>query len=473
MFAYDVIMDNIKLRDLKDKKFHFIGIGGISMSALALILKRNKIYVQGSDISKNAETEKLEKKGVKIFYEHSSKNIKDVDVVVYTSAISENNAELKCAISKKKIILKRAELLGMIAELYKCVIAVAGSHGKTTATAMICEIFMHAGLKPTFHIGGNLNSIKSNYKLGNKKFFITEACEYKDNFLFIKPNIAVTLNIDADHLDYFKDIDGVKNSFKKFQAGVKAGGISVVCNDDENSKCLLNGKNTATFGLFKGADIYAVNIKEYKPCHYSFDVVFSKFKLGNIKLNIIGKHNILNALASVLVSLACAIDFCYIKEALESFSGVERRCQKITEIHGIQIYHDYAHHPEQIKKMIEVGKCLTKKKNGKVIVVFEPHTYSRTMNLIDEFVGCFKNADKVILAPVYSAREDPVQGYDSLKLLSEVKNIGVNAEYLESFSQIKSRVLEVAEPNDVVLILGAGTIENLAKMLKNKVLCET
>ena len=457
-------MDNIKLRDLKDKKFHFIGIGGISMSALALILKQNKIYVQGSDISKNAETDKLEKHGIKIFYEHSSKNIKDVDVVVYTSAISETNSELRCAISKKKIILKRAELLGMIAELYKCVIAVAGSHGKTTATAMISEIFMHAGLKPTFHIGGNLNSIKSNYKLGNKKYFITEACEYKDNFLFVKPTIALILNIDADHLDYFKDIDGVKDSFKKFQSGVKSGGITVVCADDENSKCLLNGKNTATFGLFKGSDVYAVNIKEYKPCYYSFDVVFSRFKLGNIKLNIIGKHNILNALASILVSLACAIDFCDIKDALENFSGVERRCQKIAEINKVQIYHDYAHHPKQIEKMIKVGRDLTRKNNGRVIVVFEPHTYSRTKHLIAEFVDSFKGADKIIFSPVYSAREKPTEGYDSLKLSSDAKSSGLDVEYIESFFEIKKRVLEISKPNDVVLILGAGTIEKLAKL---------
>lgn len=457
-------MENIKLKDLKDKKFHFIGIGGISMSALAQVLKRNGIYVQGSDLSVNTETQKLESKGVKIFYEHDKKNMKDIDIVVYTSAINEDNPELKFALKSKKMILKRAELLGMVAREYMYTIAISGSHGKTTTTAMLSEIFMHAGLKPTFHIGGTLNSIHSNYKLGNKKFFITEACEYKDNYLFMNPDVSVVLNIDADHLDYFKNIDGVKNSFKRFVQNTKKGGISVICANDENSKELLACKNVATFGITNQADVYAVNIKEYKPCYYSFDVMFSRFKLGNIKLNIIGKHNVFNALACIVVSLACAIDFCDVKDAIENFSGVERRCQKIAEINGATIYHDYAHHPKQIEKMVQVGRELTRKNKGRVIVVFEPHTYSRTKFLINEFVASFKNADMVIFAPVYSAREKPSEGYDSLKLANETKNVVENVEYIETFKEIKEKVLKKIKPNDVVLLLGAGTIENLAKM---------
>ena len=399
-------MENIKIKDLKDKKFHFIGIGGISMSALAFILKQNKIYVQGSDVSANDEVKKLQKKGVKVFDNHDAKNLKDIDIVVYSSAIKDDNVELEFAKSKNIIILKRAELLGLVAGMYKHVVAIAGSHGKTTTTAMLAEIFMQAGLNPTFHIGGVLNSINSNYKLGNKKFFITEACEYKDNYLYLNPDISVVLNIDSDHLDYFKNIDNVKYSFKRYIANTKTGGFSVVCADDENSLELNNLNSIATFGLSSKADIYAANIKEYKPCHYSFDVVFSKFKLGNIKLNILGRHNVYNALASVIVALACAIDFCDIKIALESFSGVKRRCQKIAEINGALIYHDYAHHPVQIEKMIKVGRDLTRKNKGRVLVVFEPHTFSRTKFLIKEFVESFALADKIILAPVYSAREN-------------------------------------------------------------------
>lgn len=457
-------MKELNFNDLKNKKFHFIGIGGISMSGLAFMLAFNKVYVQGSDLSRNQETQKLEKQGVKVFYEHKKENIKNVDIVVYTSAIKEDNEELVEARVDNKIILKRAELLGLIASLYKYVIAISGSHGKTTATAMIAEILMQAKKNPTIHIGGKLNSISSSYKVGGNEFFITEACEYKDNFLYIKPDIAVVLNISADHLDYFKTLEGVKKSFYKFAGSVKKGGISIVSYDDLNLKSLINKDYCATFGLDKSADIYASKIKEYRPGYYSFDVRFSKYKLGNIKLNILGKHNIYNALVSVLISICLGIDFEDTKLALENFSGVERRCQFIKETNGIKIYHDYAHHPEQIEKMIQVGRELVFKNQGRVIVVFEPHTYSRTKFLIEEFVQSFKSADVVIFAPVYSARENQREGFDSLKLLNEVKDFGINAFYFESFDEIKNEVLKISKQNDVVLLLGAGTIEKLAKM---------
>lgn len=460
-------MEKLNFKNLKTKRFHFIGIGGISMSGLAFMLVQNKIYVQGSDIARNVETEKLKQKGVKVFYEHNKDNLKDIDIVVYSSAIKTDNEELLQARKDNKIILKRAELLGMIVKLYDVVIAVSGSHGKTTTTAMLAEIFMQAGKKPTFHIGGNLNSINASYKVQGKNFFIVEACEYKDNFLYLEPDIAVVLNIDADHLDYFHDLTGVKNSFENFVKKVKPNGIVLVSNDDENSVYIIkNHKNVAKFGLKKNADIYVVNIKEYKPCYYSFDVKFSGVKLGNIRLNILGKHNIYNALASILVAICCGIDFCDIKTAIEKFSGVKRRCQKIAEINKAQIYHDYAHHPKQIEKMVQVGRELTRENGGKVIVVFEPHTYSRTKFLIDDFVKCFSGADLVIFSPVYSARENAEEGFDSLKLSNAVKDAGTNTLYIETFETIKTKILEVIKAGDVVLILGAGTIEKLADMFK-------
>lgn len=460
-------MDKLNFKDLKTKRFHFIGIGGISMSGLAFMLVQNKIYVQGSDISQNAETKKLQQKGVKVFCGHNKENLNDADVVVYSSAIKDDNEELRQAKKDNLIILKRAELLGMIAKLYDVVIAVSGSHGKTTTTAMLAEIFMQAGKNPTFHIGGNLNSINASYKIQGKKFFIVEACEYKDNFLYIKPDIAVVLNIDADHLDYFHDLNGVKTSFEKFALGVKSNGIVIASNDDENSaEIIKTHKNVARFGLTNGADVYATFVKEYKPCYYSFDVKFSRFKLGNIKLNILGKHNVYNALASILVAICCGIDFCDIKTAMENFSGVERRCQKIAEINKVQIYHDYAHHPKQIEKMVQVGRELTKENAGRVIVVFEPHTFSRTKFLIDDFAKCFCGADLVIFSPVYSARENAEDGFDSLTLSKAVKRAGTPTLYLKTFEAIKTKILKYTKANDVVLILGAGTIEKLADMFK-------
>ena len=456
-------MEKFDLKNLKNKRVHFIGVGGISMSALALILLKFGAIVQGSNECENSETKKLKKKGVLIFTSHKISNLKGAKVVVYSSAIKDDNEELAYAKKKGLVILKRAELLGIVAETYKNVISVAGSHGKTTATAMIIDMFKFAKLKPTYHLGGVLASSKSNFELGNKKFFITESCEYKDNYLFLKPDVSVILNIDADHLDYFGDINGVKDSFLKFASNTKAGGVNIVCLDDENSAEILKLENTLSFGFSKKADVYAKNIREYKKGYYTFDVMFLSHKLGNIKLKTLGKHNILNALACVLVGLLCLIDFEDIKTALENFSGVKRRCEKIGLLNSAEVYHDYAHHPEQIKKMVLIAKEI-KQKQGKIFVVFEPHTYSRTKALYNDFVTCFDGVDKLILAPVYSAREKPVEGYDSLKLLNGVKE-RVNAILIENYNDIVADLKREVRQGDVVFVLGAGSIEKLCEMI--------
>ncbi len=458
-------MEKITLKKLKNKRFHFIGIGGISMSALAQFLFSNGIYVQGSDLAENDETIKLKKLGLMVYDEHNENNLQNIDVVVYTSAIHDDNPELKFARANNLTILKRAELLGMVASMYKTVISVAGSHGKTTTTAMISEIFLKAGLNPTLFVGGSLNSINSNYKIGSKEYFITEACEYKDNFLYIAPDIAVVLNIDSDHLDYFGSLDGVKTSFKKYIDGLKRGGIKIISADDKNSKVLITKKHTATFGVSENADMRAININCYKDGYYEFEPVFMGCVLGKIKLNIIGKHNVVNALAAILVSLVCGISFSKIKDGLENFEGTERRCQKIGEINGATVFHDYAHHPAQISKMIDVAKELTNN-GGRVITVFEPHTYSRTKFLLDEFAKSFKKSDMVIFAPVYSARENPEDGVDSSVLAEHTKRHVKNVRYLNTFNEIYEEVKAIAQSNDIILILGAGTIEHLANMFK-------
>lgn len=433
------------------------------MSALACFLLSQGVKVQGSDESQNEEVEKLKSKGIKIFLGHKKSNLNGVQAVVYSSAIKDGNEELETAKKRKLILIKRAELLGLVASSYKTVISVAGSHGKTTTTAMIAELFEKNRQKPTYHIGGVLCSSNSNYKIGNKKYFITESCEYMDNYQHISPDISVILNVDADHLDYFGNLDGVKSSFLKFAKKTKSGGLVIACKDDENSAEIINLDNALTFGFSKKADIYAKNIKEYKPCHYSFDVVFSGYTLGNIKLNILGKHNVLNALATIFVGLVCLIDFCDIKKAIESFSGVKRRCEKISEKNGILVYHDYAHHPKQIENMLSVAKDMTKK-GGRVIVVFEPHTFSRTKFLLEDFAKSFEVADDVIFAPVYSAREKPTDGYDSLKLADETRKYVKTARVVDTYEEIKQEVEKLAKPKDVVLILGAGSVEKLARM---------
>ena len=456
-------MNELKL--LKGKKFHFIGIGGISMSALALMLKRNGFYVQGSDDVINSEIKKLAKRKVRVFLGHSKNNILGADVVVYSSAIQSDNPELVYAKNNKLIILKRAELLGLLAETYKTVIAVSGRHGKTTATAMISEMFENAGLKPTIHIGGKLKSIKSNFKLGNKKYFITENCEYKDNFLFVKPDISVILNIDSDHLDYFKTLENIKFSFLKYAKNTKDGGINIVCGEDENLREIECLENNAIFGMTEKCDIYAKNIVEYKNGCFEFDVLFEKCKLGKIKLNIIGKHNVFNALACVLVGLICEIDFDVIKNSIENFSGVERRSEYIGKVNDADIYHDYAHHPKQIEKMICVANELKDKNSGRVITVFEPHTFSRTKYLLEDFAKSFSNSDCVYFAPVYSARENESDGLSSKELLIETKKFNENCELFNGYNDIVFKIKNECKKGDIILILGAGNIEKLAKML--------
>ena len=465
IFYFNEYFDSMnKLKMFKGKKFHFIGIGGISMSALAQMLKRDGFFVQGSDEVINAEVKRLTKKKIRAFIGHSKDNVLGVDIVVYNSAISEDNPELVFARKKKLIILKRAELLGLIAESYKNVIAVSGSHGKTTATAMISDMFLDVGFKPTIHLGGKLRSINSNYHIGNKKYFITENCEYKDSFLFVKPDISVILNIDSYHLDYFKDLNGVKSSFYKYASGTKEGGLNVICQDDENSCELRKISHTATFGFSNKSDIYAANIREYRAGFYAFDVMFEKCRLGRVKLSIIGKHNILNALACVFVGFVCGIDFKEIKNSLEKFGGVERRCEKLGEINGVGVYHDYAHHPAQIKKMIETAMRL-KAPEGRVLTVFEPHTFSRTKFLIDEFAKSFSGSDYLFLAPVYSARETKEDGLTSIDLMSVAKKEVANTYYVKTYLNLVNHIKRLAKKGDIILVLGAGTIEKLAKMI--------
>ena len=448
----------------KGKRFHFIGIGGISMSGLAQMLKRAGFYVQGSDEVINAEVKKLLRKKVRVFVGHSKDNVLGVDVVVYNSAISEDNPEIQAARKMKLIILKRAELLGLLAERYKTVIAIAGSHGKTTASAMISDVFILAGLKPTIHLGGRLKSINSNYLIGNKKYFITENCEYKDSFLFVNPDISVILNIDSDHLDYFKNLDGVKKSFLKYASKTRMGGINLICGDDDKSKDLAGLDHTATFGFSDNNNIYATNVREYKAGFYAFDVVFEKCKLGRVKLNIVGRHNIFNALACVFVGVLCSIDFEVIKQSLEGFLGVDRRCEKVGELNGADVYHDYAHHPAQIQKMINTAKQL-KSKDGRVLTIFEPHTFSRTKYLLQEFAKSFVGSDYLFLAPVYSARETKEDGLTSLELMQVAKQEVEKIYYVKRYVMIANYVKKIARKGDVVLVLGAGTIEKLSKMI--------
>ena len=438
---------------LNEKNFYMIGIGGVSMSALAKILKVQGKIVCGSDCSLSAWTEELEKCGIKVAKDGCPKFVKECDVCVYSGAISQNHPDLAFAKKIGKKIMSRAQLLGEIASEKKC-ITIAGTHGKTTTTGMIATIMLKAGLDPTIHIGGILNEINSNLHIGNGEYFLTEACEYQDAFLSLKSDISVVLNVEADHMDYFKNIENLNNSFKKFVKNTKNNGFCVINNKID----WANEDKTNIFSFGEGdAFLQAKEIREYNSGRFCYKLYAGDEYLTEIYLSAYGKHNIENSLAAVAVSLLLDVDLKIIKEGLLQYKGVGRRMQTICKTP--HIIHDYAHHPTEIKAAIDTLKKI--KKN--VIVVFQPHTFSRTQDLYDEFLKCFSGAKEVWLLPVYPAREKPIKGVSSKKLAQDLKACGYRAKYISSFEKCFNQIGLVG--NDcIVAILGAGDVEKLVKM---------
>ena len=442
----------------------FVGIGGISMSALAMLVKSEGKFVAGSDLSKSAITKKLKSKGIKVYKKHRAKNIKNFDLVVYSGAVPSENPEIKMANKKNIPVIERSELLYLISKQYKNVIAISGTHGKTTTTAIIAYIFMICGLKPTVHIGGEFGAIDGNIKLGKKEFFITEACEFRDSFLTLKPTVSVINNIELEHLDYFKNFDNELKSFNKFATNT-------------NKTCFINAKiralikkdnNIRTYGYSNSNSLYARNIRLGSDNKYSFDCYQGKNFIGNFKLNVYGKHNIENALAAISVCLEYGIDYNVIYLGLKSFTNVHRRFELVGLYKNCMMIHDYAHHPTEIFNTIKTCKEVFKKK---VVCVFQPHTYSRTKTLIDNFSKCFDGLDCLYLLKTYSAREkfEYLGSADYLKdILMQskpsflVKGVFGKKQFLKTINK--------ENLNDCVLLfLGAGDIEKLPrKIAKSK-----
>ena len=430
------------------------------MSALALLtLNQNKV-VLGSDLNKNNITKKLSKNGIKVFKNHKGKNIKGCDLIVFSGAISQNNPEIIEAKNKNIDIVERSEFLQMIASKYSKVIAISGSHGKTTTTALISYIFILCGLDPTVHIGGEYGFIDGNLRIGSNEYFITEACEFRDSFLSLRPDISVITNIEPEHLDYFKNFKNEKSSFSKF------------CKNT-NDKCFVTEKfvkylkdanNIISTNIGSKGNITARNIKKSKDNKYIFDCYVNNDFLGNFKLNIFGKHNIENALLAIAVCLEFNISYEVIKLGLKTFKNVDRRFDILGNYKNCLVVHDYAHHPTEICKTIKTCKQVFKKK---VICVFQPHTYSRTKLLINSFVKCFDGLDVLYLLKTYSAREkfEFLGSANYLKdcILKENTNFCVKGAYSKNdfIKLIKKEELS----NCVLLFLGAGDIYKLLEKL--------
>lgn len=437
----------------------FIGIGGISMSGLAELMLNNNVKVSGSDENNSELVQKLQKDGAKIYIGHKKENItNDIDLLVYTSAIRDDNEEL---IKAKELGIKiqgRAEFLGNIMKEHNHSIAVSGTHGKTTTTGMLSSILVNSTLDPTIFLGGELNAIGGNIKIGNGDLLLTEACEYKRNFLNFNPTISIILNIDEDHLDYYKDINDINNAFIEFANKLPSDGLLIV---NGINKHLFNNINSriVTFGLNNSSDIYAENI-EYLP-YPKFTVVYKNEKF-DVELSVFGEHNILNSLSVIVTAIELGVDIDTIKLGLKEFTGTKRRYELKGIKEGITIIDDYAHHPEEIKATLTSARRNTK---DKVITIFQPHTYTRTKALMEQFAKVFELTDEIIIVDIYASREKDTGIVNSKELVEATKKYNVNATYAESFQNAASLALKKAKSGDIIITMGAGNVYEIAKML--------
>jgi UDP-N-acetylmuramate--alanine ligase len=440
----------------------FIGIGGISMSALAKLMLNNNIKVSGSDQHNSKLLQKLQADGAKLYFGHKAENIDEtVDLVVYTSAIRDDNEEFIKAKELGIEIQSRAVFLGNLMRKYKHSIAVSGTHGKTTTTGMLSSVLINSSLDPTIFLGGELNIINGNVKIGNGDLLLTEACEYKRNFLNFNPSISVILNISEDHLDYYKDINDINDAFVEFANKLPKDGMLVVNNLNKELFKELNSK-LVSFGLDSSADIYASDI-EYLP-YPKFKVNYKDMKF-EVQLSVFGEHNVLNALSVIAVSLELEIDTETIKKGLKQFTGTKRRYELRGIVDDISVIEDYAHHPDEIKTSLLTARSNT---NGKVITIFQPHTYTRTRSLFEQFAKVFELSDEIIFVDIYAARELDTGEVSSEMLAEETKKYNKKSIYAKSFEVAATLALEKAKANDIIVVMGAGDVNEIVDILLRK-----
>lgn len=451
------------IRD-KNKKIHFIGIGGISMSGLAEILIKNDYKVSGSDMKSSHITNKLKEKGVDIYIGHNVDNIKDVDLVVYTAAIPPENPEYIKAKELGIPLMDRAEFLGQIMKGHKYNVAVAGTHGKTTTTSMLAHIILNENVDPTILVGGELDAIGGNVLAGHSDYFITEACEYKASFLKFFPYVGTILNIDADHLDYYRDINHIKETFIKFINIVPKEGYLIANVEDENVKTILHNHDykctILTYGLNDGM-LKAKDIIYNELGCATFNVYKEDILLFKINLNVPGQHNVLNALASIGAALILNFSENSITVGLSSFKGTHRRFELKGTKNGVTVIDDYAHHPTEIKATLSAAKNYP---HNKIYCVFQPHTYSRTLSLFEDFSNSFYDMDNLILADIYAAREKDTGLISSNMLGDRIREKNVNCINIHSFDEIVDYLKNNLKEGDILLTMGAGDIVKVGEM---------
>lgn len=450
----------------KVKKIHFVGIGGIGMSGIAEVLLNLGYDISGSDLQETDLTQRLSALGAKIYCGHNADNLRNADVVVTSTAVKKDNPEVLAAHERNIPVIPRAEMLAELLKM-KFSVAVSGMHGKTTTTSMISTILAYGGLDPTVVIGGKLASIGSNAKLGNGEVIVAEADESDGSFLKLTPSIAVITNIDREHMDYYRDIEEIKAAFLKFANIVPFYGTTILCTDDEQVREILPDikRRTITYGLLDRADYQARNIK-LDGAVSTYDLYERGQLLGGLTVHVPGLFNIYNSIAAVAVAREMDMDFPAIRDGLKSFHGVQRRLEIKGQVDGITVVDDYGHHPTEIRATLAAAKLVWK---NRLIVVFQPHRYTRTQALFDEFLTAFSDADMLIITDIYAASEPAIAGVSGFNLCQGVESKGHgNARYL-GYDKIPAHLLEIAAPGDVIITQGAGNVWKLGEeFLKRK-----
>ena len=445
---------------------HFIGIGGISMSGLAKILLSEGFTVSGSDSHSSALTDELIGDGCLVSVPQSAGNItNDIDLVVYTAAIHPDNPEFKAAKEAGLPMLTRAELLGQIMTIYKNAINIAGTHGKTTTTSMVSEILLAANMDPTISVGGILNSIGGNTRVGGNKYFVAEACEYTNSFLSFNPTMNIILNVKEDHLDFFKDIDDIRHSFKLFTEKLPSDGTLIINTDIDNYEYFYQDTDceVITFGSDPAKSMYSasdITYDELGRCTYS--LLINGEKADTITLGVPGLHNVYNSLAAIAAARKLSVDIEHIKAGLSNFKGTNRRFEKKGTFNGVTVIDDYAHHPSEIKATLAAAKNV---KHNRIICLFQPHTYTRTKAFFQEFAEALSHADHVILADIYAARETDTLGVSSEALSDAIRSLGTDSHYFPSFAEIETFLKENWNAGDLVLTMGAGDVVKIGEDL--------
>lgn len=443
-----------------------IGIGGVSMSGIAVILKNWGFFITGSDANNSENIQILIQKGIKVTIGHNLEDVSNADIVVYSAAVKKDDPELLEAQKHHIPTIERADFLGDLTRCYKDTICISGTHGKTTTTSMVSLCFLEALKSPTIQVGAYLKQIGGNYMVGNSEHFIIEACEYVESFLKFSPKAEIILNIDNDHLDYFKTFENIKNAFIKYVKLLPNNGILVLNADDSNCLDLIHHTNATviTYGIEnENADFTAKNITFDADGFTAFDVYHKNNLFAKIKLSVPGTHNVSNALSCIALCTHYGIEKKVIQSALSKFTGAHRRFEfKGTINNTVPIYDDYAHHPTEI---LATAKSLSHKQYHHSWVVFQPHTYSRTKNLLNDFANALLNFDHVIILDIYAAREKNTYNITSKDLVNQLQSIGKDAKYIPDFEKCVTYVKNNTETNDIIITLGAGTVTEIGPML--------